>query len=83
MKILPVQNYNNYHYKSISKNYKSQPVSCPLASDTLSISKKNDKKNVCFTGNIQRTAITLAKQIPLEDRISALFDVFKRGDLLL
>ena len=82
MKILPVQNYNNYHYKSISKNYKSQPVSCPLASDTLSISKKNDKKNVCFTGNIQRTAITLAKQIPLEDRISALFDVFKRGDVI-
>lgn len=82
MKILPVQNYNNYHYKSISKNYKSQPVSCPLASDTLSISKKNDKKNVSFSGNIQRTAITLAKQIPLEDRISALFDVFKRGDVI-
>ncbi len=83
MKILPVQNYNyNYYQNNTFTNKQNMPVSCPPSYDTFVKNKKNTKQNISFAGSIQKSAIVLAKQIPLEDRISAMFDVFKRGDVI-
>lgn len=84
MRILPIQNLNFItKQKSPSNNENQRFVSNELSSDIVVLHNKvnTNKKTISF-GNINKAALTLAKQIPLEDRIASLFDVFKRGDVI-
>lgn len=83
MKISPLLNFNYTQKNTYSNNVQSKPILKQMPSDTVVLHNKFDYKNnkISF-GNISKTAITLAKQIPLEDRIAAMFDVFKRGDVI-
>ncbi len=82
MKILPIQSFRgNYPQATLTNNNQPKSVSNPLSSDVLVLHNKPKNNKISF-GNINEVAITLAKQIPLEDRIASLFDVFKRGDVI-
>lgn len=85
MKITPLQSFKAYNYapqnniqptNSQVKNFSTQPTS-----DVVVLHNKCKQNPISF-GNINKAALILAKQIPLEDRIAALFDVFKRGDVI-
>ena len=86
MKIQPLQSFRgnyagNYQQQDLMKArqpifLKNQPTS-----DVVILQNKQKKFPISF-GNINKATITLAKQIPLEDRIASLFDVFKRGDII-
>ncbi len=82
MKILPIQSFRgNYPQATLTNNNQPKSVSNPLSSDVVVLHNKPKNNKISF-GNINEVAITLAKQIPLEDRIASLFDVFKRGDVI-
>lgn len=86
MKILPIQNFN-YVQKEQTKtktslnNPQVMYSSNQLSADKFSRNHYQNKNTISF-GSISKAAITLAKQIPLEDKIASLFDVFKRGDVI-
>lgn len=42
-----------------------------------------NKKQTVFTGNISKTAIELAQQLPLEDRLASLFQILHHGDIIV
>lgn len=82
MKILPIQSFSgNYQQRGQLNNSQPKLVSNPLSSDVVVLHNKQKNNSISF-GSINNAAIALAKQIPLEDRISSLFDVFKRGDVI-
>lgn len=86
MKILPIQSFN-YVQKEQTKtktslnNPQVMYSSNQLSADKFSRNHYQNKNTISF-GSISKAAITLAKQIPLEDKIASLFDVFKRGDVI-
>ena len=82
MKILPIQNFSTISpQQTRANNNHTKFASNQLSSDMVVLQNKPKKKSISF-GNLNETAITLAKQLPLEDRIASLFDVFKRGDII-
>lgn len=79
MKILPIQSFRgNYPQATLTNNNQPKSVSNPLSSDVVVLHNKPKNNKISF-GNLNEVGLVLAKQIPLEDRISSLFDVFKRG----
>lgn len=82
MKILPIQSFRgNYPQATLTNNNQPKSVSNPLSSDVVVLHNKPKNNKISF-GNLNEVGLVLAKQIPLEDRISSLFDVFKRGDII-
>lgn len=83
MKILPIQNFSTIsNQPKTANNNRTKFASNQLSSDMVVLQNKPKKKSISF-GNLNEAALTLAKQLPLEDRIASLFDVFKRGDIIL
>ena len=82
MKILPIQNFSTISpQQTKANNNHTKFASNQLSSDIVVLQNKPKKKSISF-GNLNEAALTLAKQLPLEDRIASLFDVFKRGDII-
>lgn len=84
MKISQIQNYyysaNNYRQADFNRNF--QQVK-PYSSDVfVSTSAQKQKNNINFTGNIQNLLSVIPKKVSLDDKIAALFDEFKRGDVI-
>ena len=52
----------------------------PYGMDLVS---RADRKNVSFTADISKTALVLAQQLPVEDRLASIFQILKHGDILL
>lgn len=86
MKIQPLQSFRgnfagNYQQQDLTKARQPIFLRNQPTSDVVILQNKQKKSPISF-GSINKATITLAKQIPLEDRIASLFDVFKRGDII-
>lgn len=80
MRISPIQ---KSYYSENTKYSKNKFDKQYLQQNSNYISDRFDRTNkIVSFGNIRQTALMLAKQIPLEDRIASLFDIFKRGDII-
>ena len=84
MKISQIQNYNysanNYKQADFNRNFQQvKPYSSDVFVTTSTLKQKN---NINFTGNIQNLLSVIPKKILLDDKIAALFDEFKRGDVI-
>ncbi len=80
MRINPIQ---KSYYSENTKYSKNKFDKQYLQQNSNYISDRFDRTNkIVSFGNIRQTALMLAKQIPLEDRIASLFDIFKRGDII-
>ncbi len=82
MRITPIQNCNYFTntYNAGSVNYKPKAA---YSSDVfISSSAPKQKNNVNFTGNIHNLLSVIPKKVQLDDKIAALFDEFKRGDVI-
>lgn len=86
MRIMPVQSsYNgngNYQQRKIVNTNQSNLMSNQLTSDVFVLSNKVKNNSTINFGNINKTALSCVKEIPLEDKLASLFDVFKRGDVI-
>lgn len=93
MKITPVQAYKTNPQAFISQHKAQQsnvmpqhPINSQKPALTLVDTNYNqlliNKKTTNFTG-INKTSLQLVKQIPLEDRLASMFEVFRRGDLIM
>lgn len=82
MKILPVQNYycknNTYQVRGGGNS----ELAANVVSFASAKSVKNDNSQISFT-SLQTTALTLAKKIPLDDRLAAMFQVARHGDIVV
>ena len=86
MRILPVQNYyrTNNTYLTQKKNNVANPATTreqTVGNMTIPPQTKFATP-INFTG-IQTTALTLAKQIPIEDRLASMLQVAQHGDVIL
>ena len=82
MKILPIQSFNYVlPQNKVVSNPQTKISPNKLSSDQFMSETRPSNKIISF-GNLSKDALILAKQIPLEDRIASLFDVFKRGDVI-
>ncbi|CCY25475.1 aAA family ATPase CDC48 subfamily [Brachyspira sp. CAG:484] len=95
MKILPLQTFNPYHQSSqqqnayIQKSYVKKSAPPPLMYNTMVLRDTGynslllNKNNPVFRGALEKSALSLAKQIPLEDRLADAFSFMKHGDLII
>ena len=84
MRISPIQNYNysakTYNRNDLNRNFQSSGTcQADVFISGNSVKKKN---NINFTGNIQNLLSVIPKKISIDDKIAALFDEFKRGDVI-
>ena len=84
MRISPIQNYNysakTYNRTDLNRNFQSSGAyQADVFISGNSVKKKN---NINFTGNIQNLLSVIPKKISIDDKIAALFDEFKRGDVI-
>ena len=84
MRISPIQNYNysakTYNRTDLNRNFQSSGTcQADVFISGNSVKKKN---NINFTGNIQNLLSVIPKKISIDDKIAALFDEFKRGDVI-
>ena len=86
MRILPVQNYyrTNNTYLNKNRNNVANPTTVQKQSvQNMTIPTQTKFATpINFTG-IKTTALTLAKQIPVEDRLASMFQVAQHGDVIL
>lgn len=94
MRVNSIQTVFN-NYKAINKKQNNNmPNEQPGQQTTNSISKSGinysygmdlvNRPNTTFTGNeISKTALMLAQQLPIEDRLASIFQILKHGDILL
>ena len=86
MRILPVQNYyrTNNTYLNKNRNNVANPTTVQKqAVQNMTIPPQTKFATpINFTG-IKTTALTLAKQIPVEDRLASIFQVAQHGDVIL
>lgn len=88
MRINPVQNY--YCTPYTNKNLQLKKNVAPNLTATISPKPKQIDKlpnyryysGVNFTG-LQSSALSLAKKIPLEDRLSSILQILKQGDVVV
>lgn len=92
MRIMSVQNYNfiNNNKTKINNYQTNSTVSNPDSDNRTGIGKYSygldlvNRPQTTFTGNeISKTAIVLAQQLPIEDRLASIFQILKHGDILL
>ena len=84
MRISPIQNYN-YSAKTYNRtdlNRSCQSSGAYQADVFISGNSVKKKNNINFTGNIQNLLSVIPKKISIDDKIAALFDEFKRGDVI-
>ena len=86
MRILPVQNYyrTNNTYLNKNRNNVANPTTVQKqAVQNMTIPPQTKFATpINFTG-IKTTALNLAKQIPVEDRLASIFQVAQHGDVIL
>ena len=84
MRISPIQNYN-YSAKTYNRtdlNRSCQSSGTCQTDVFISGNSVKKKNNINFTGNIQNLLSVIPKKISIDDKIAALFDEFKRGDVI-
>lgn len=69
----------NKNINMISKPEMSLLPSHSYGRDLVNINKKQP----VFTGNISKTAIELAQQLPLEERLASLFQILHHGEVIV
>lgn len=94
MRIQSVENFKGANYTYSGRGNLPLPVTNPQLSvktsgnaDLFLVDKNYNgvmlkNKNISFNG-VAKTALELAKKIPLEDRLASLFQVMKQGDLII
>ena len=82
MRILPIQSYpRNYQPQKLANTNQSRFMSNQLSSDVFVRNNNVNNNSTINFGNINKTALSCVKDIPLEDKLASIFDVFKRGEL--
>ena len=85
MRILPVQNYyrTNNTYLNNKKVAQNPIATQPQTVKNMTVPPQPTFSSpINFTG-IKTTALTLAKQIPVEDRLASMFQIAQHGDVIL
>lgn len=83
MRILPIQSYpRNYQPQKLANTNQSRFMSNQLSSDVFVRNNNVNNNSTINFGNINKTALSCVKDIPLEDKLASIFDVFKRGDVI-
>lgn len=95
MRISAINNFKGNFYTNLRQSNKdfsnksNSGMSSSYVSNSSMLVDKNygsllaKKNNVSFAGVAPDKALSIAKQIPLADRIATMFDFFEHGDLIL
>ena len=95
MRISAINNFKGNFYTNLQQSNKdfsnksNSGMSSSYVSNSSMLVDKNygsllaKKNNVSFAGVAPDKALSIAKQIPLADRIATMFDFFEHGDLIL
>ena len=76
------KNTVNSNSSYMTNNMPSNSVNNLLTANAVYNDAMVKNKNIPFTASVASAAKELAKQIPLEDRIASIFQVFQHGDVI-